>query len=442
MKYILIIPDGAADEPIEEQGGKTAFELAATPAMDRIAREGRLGRALTVPEGCKPGSDVANLSLFGYDPRVGFNGRAALEAASLDITVPEGDAVFRANLVTVSPEHVMVDYSAGHISTEEGREIIEHLQKELDVDGITLHPGVGYRHICLMENAGSSVPECTPPHDIVGEDITEHLPQGQFSSWVLEVERASAEIMPNLDVNKKRVEDGKNPATQLWLWGGATAMTLSNFAERHGLGSAGLITAVDLLRGIGKLAGMDVIDVPGATAYLDTNFADKGRAALDYIYMHDFIAVHIEAPDEAGHIGDLAGKVKALEDIDRHIIAPLLAMANYYGDWRILVAPDHPTPVGTGKHSSTPVPYAMWGPGIEPNGAKAFNEREAERVGGDTVDGIGLMDVFITSAGADSGTADGAAESGASGEDVDAAEAALEDLVADVESGADGEASA
>ncbi len=455
MKYILIIPDGAADEPIEEQGGKTAFELAATPAMDRIAREGHLGRALTVPDGCKPGSDVANLSLFGYDPRVGFNGRAALEAASLDITVPEGDAVFRANLVTVSPEHVMVDYSAGHISTEEGREIIEHLRNELGVDGITLHPGVGYRHICLMENAGSSVPDCTPPHDIVGENITEHLPQGQFSSWVLEVERASAEIMPNLDINKKRVEEGKNPATQLWLWGGATAMTLSNFAERHGLGSAGLITAVDLLRGIGKLAGMDVIDVPGATAYLDTNFAGKGRAALDYIYMHDFIAVHVEAPDEAGHIGDIAGKVKALEDIDRHIIAPLLAMAHYYGDWRILVAPDHPTPVGTGKHSGDPVPYAMWGPGIESNGAKAFNEKEAERVGGETVDGIGLMDTFITSADtgsgngdattnevtADDATTDGAATGEELVEDTDETEAALEDLVADVETGADGEAS-
>lgn len=382
MKYVLVIPDGAADFPIPERDNKTVFELAATPTMDLIAREGRLGLAQTVPEGMKPGSDVANLSLLGYDPSSGFSGRAALEAAAMDVHVPEGDAVFRANLVTVTDDGIMDDYSAGHISTEEGRELIEQLDRELGIDGVRLFPGVGYRHLCLMEGAGSSIPECDPAHDIVGEDISEHLPQGQFSSWVLEVERTSGQLLPGYEVNTRRIAEGKKPANRVWLWGGATAMNLDNFAKRYGIGSAGLISAVDLMRGIGRLAGMDVLTVEGATAYLDTNYAGKGRAALDYVYMHDFIAVHVEAPDEAGHNGDLDGKIKALEDIDKHILAPIYAMAKYYGDWRIMVAPDHPTPVSTRKHNADPIPYVLWGPGFESNSAKAFNEKEAERVGG------------------------------------------------------------
>jgi 2,3-bisphosphoglycerate-independent phosphoglycerate mutase len=302
--------------------------------------------------------------------------------------------VFRANLVTVSPDKIMEDYSAGHIGTDEGRELIEQLNAELKVDGVTLYPGVGYRHLCLMENAGSGIPVCFPPHDIIGGDITEHLPNGQFSSWVLEVERVSADLLPRYAVNEKRVAEGKRAATQLWLWGGATAMKLPAFAEKHGIASAGMITAVDLMKGIGTLSGMDVLSVPGATAYIDTNYAGKGRAALDYIYMHDFVVVHVEAPDEAGHNGNIDEKVAALESIDRHILAPLYAMAKHYGDWRIMVAPDHPTPVATGKHSPDPVPYVLWGAGFEGNGAKAFNEKEAARVGGDVVAAHSLMDVL------------------------------------------------
>lgn len=394
MKHILLIPDGGADSPIASREGKTAFEIAGTPTMDLMAREGRLGLARTVPGGMQPGSDVANLSLLGYDPRGGFTGRAALEAAALGVEVPEGDAVFRANLVTVSPDKIMEDYSAGHIGTDEGRELIEQLNADLKVDGVTLYPGVGYRHLCLMENAASGIPVCFPPHDIVGEDITEHLPNGQFSSWVLEVERVSADLLPHYAVNEKRVADGKRPATQLWLWGGATAMKLPRFAEKHGLASAGMITAVDLMRGIGTLSGMDILHVDGATAYIDTNYAGKGRAALDYIYSHDFVVIHVEAPDEAGHNGNIDEKVKALEDIDSHILAPLYAMARHYGDWRIMVAPDHPTPVATGKHSPDPVPYVLWGAGFGGNGAKAFNEKEAARAGGDVVDAHTLMDVL------------------------------------------------
>ncbi len=391
MKYIVIIPDGAADSPLESNDNKTILELAATPAMDSMAREGRLGLAKTVPDGMKPGSDVANLSLLGYDPAAVLSGRAALEAASMNVDVPEGDAVFRANLVTVSDEEIMLDYSAGHISTEEAKTLVEALNRDLGVEGVKLFPGVGYRHLCRIENAGTGIPDRSPPHEIIGENVGDHMPQGQFSSWVLEVEHAAKELLSNYEVNLLRAGEDKNTANRIWLWGGATAMKLENFALSHGLSSAGLISAVDLMRGIGTLAGMDVLSVEGATAYLDTNFAGKGRAALDYIYEHDFVCVHVEAPDEAGHNGDLDGKVKALEDIDRHIVAPLHAMAKYYGDWRILLAPDHPTPVSSGKHSAAPVPYVLWGPGFSGNGAKAFNEKEAERVGGAVVDAPGLV---------------------------------------------------
>lgn len=396
MKYVLVIPDGGADDAVAAVNGKTAFEAAAMPTLDRMAREGRLNLAITVPEGTEPGSDIANLSLLGYDPRKGYTGRAALEAAALGVAVPDGDAVFRANMVTVTDDLIMDDYSAGHITTAESAELIRELDRDLNVDGVKLYPGVGYRHLCLMEGAGGDVPRSVPPHDILGQSITEHIPQGQFSSWVLEVERTSAELLPAYEVNKRRVANGLKPASQLWLWGGATAMTLEPFAARHGLASAGLISAVDLLRGIGKLAGMDILAVEGATGYYDTNYAGKGRAALDYIYTHDFVAVHVEAPDEAGHNGDITEKIKSLEMIDKHILAPLYAMARHYGDWRIAVAPDHPTPVATRTHSAAPVPYVVWGPGFEGNGANAFSESEAARVGGAATMASDLMTAMIS----------------------------------------------
>ncbi|MDR1519279.1 MAG: cofactor-independent phosphoglycerate mutase [Planctomycetota bacterium] len=394
MKSILVIPDGAAGDPCPERGGKTALELANIPVMDALAREGRLLLAATVPPNMHPGSDVANLALLGYDPKNGYTGRAALEAAAMGIEIPPGDAAFRANLVTVD-DGIMDDYSAGHISVDEGAELIRLLNRDLGIAGVKLFPGVGYRHLCLMESVGTGLPECTPPHDIMGRNIGEFMPRGQFSSWVLEVERGSRELLPGYEVNRKREAEGKKPANSLWLWGGATAMTLDNFAASRQLDSAGLITAVDLLRGIGKLAGMDIIAVPGATGYLDTNFAGKGRAALDYIYRHDFVAVHVEAPDEAGHNGDLDGKIKALEDIDRHILAPLRVMARHFGDWRIMLAPDHPTPVALRSHNRQPIPWLIWGPGIQPNGAAAFSEKEAERVGGGVAEARTLLPEFI-----------------------------------------------
>lgn len=392
MKYIVVIPDGAADNACPEVDGKTALEAANTPTLDLMAAEGHIGLAATVPDGLAPGSDVANLSLLGYDARTQLTGRAALEAAAMGIDIPEGDAMFRANMVTVV-DNIMKDHSAGHISNEEAAAIIEQLNNDLKIEGVTLYPGVGYRNLCLIENAAVQIPKCAPPHEILDEDITEHLPQGGFSSWVLEVERTSAELMPDYEINKQRVEEGKNPATQLWLWGGATAMTLEPFAEKYGLGSAGLISAVDLMRGIGKLAGMDVLTVHGATGYYDTNYAAKGRAALDYIYDHDFIAVHVEAPDEAGHNGDLVQKIRVIENIDRHILAPIYTMAKHFGDWKVLVSPDHPTPVASRNHNANPIPYVIWGAGVRSNGALRFGENEANR--GEPVAGVDLMSQLI-----------------------------------------------
>ncbi|MCC8190549.1 MAG: cofactor-independent phosphoglycerate mutase [Planctomycetes bacterium] len=390
MKYILVVPDGAADEPIADLGNATVFEAADTPTLDRMTREGRLGLAATVPEGMHPGSDVANMSLLGYDPRVGYTGRAALEAAAMGVTVPAGDVVFRANTVTIAPDGTMADYSAGHIPSEEAAALIGALNQDLHLDGIRLFPGVGYRHLCLMQGGGT-VPDRTPAHELVGEPVDQHQPRGGQAARVVALEEATARLLPGYEVNARRVRNGQPPANRLWLWGGATAMRLDGFCPRMGLGSAGLITAVDLMRGIGVLAGMDILEVDGATAYLDTNYAGKGRAALDYLRDHDFVAVHVEAPDEAGHNGDLAGKIRALEDIDRPILEPLFEAAHRSGDWRILVAPDHPTPIATRVHSADPVPFLMWGANIAGNGAARFGESEASRVGGAVWTGCDIL---------------------------------------------------
>lgn len=389
MKYILVIPDGAADQPCEKLGGKTPLQAANIPAMRALAKEGTIGLSANVPEGCAPGSDIACLSLLGYDPRVGYTGRAALEAAARDLQFPDDAAVFRANMVTVE-NGVMRDYSAGHITNDEAYEIVDRLREDMAIDGVSLFPGIGYRHLCVIESMAGQVPKCTPPHDIMGKPVDEYAPVGGFSSWVLEIERTSRTLMADYAVNKKRIKEGHLPATQLWLWGGSTAAHFEKFSDRFGI-QAGLISAVDLLRGIGKLTGMDILDVPGATGYYDTNYAGKGSAALEYISGHDFVVVHVEASDEAGHNGDVAAKVKALEDIDKHILAPLYAKAKKEGDWRILVSPDHPTPLSLRTHTADPVPYIMWGPGIAASGAGEYSEAEAKRLGGAATPGDDLL---------------------------------------------------
>lgn len=366
MRYAIVIPDGAADLPCPELGGKTPLEAASTPSLDRLARDGMLLRVQTVPEGMLPGSDVANLSVLGYDPASCYTGRAPLEAAAMGLSLAPGEAVFRANTVTVK-DNRMLDYAAGHITTTESHELITSLNQDLNIDGVRLYPGVSYRHLCVIEAIASDIPDCTPPHDILDQQINSYDPQGSYASWLLEVQRTSAELLPTYEVNMKRLADGKSPVTQLWLWGGGVMPALTSYKELYNL-EGGIISAVDLLKGIANLAGLEPINVEGATGYYDTNYAGKAAAALACLEKNSFVAVHVEAPDEAGHNGDVIEKVRAIENIDREILAPLLDMADSAGDLRILCMPDHPTPIKKRTHTSEPVPAVIWGSGIEANG--------------------------------------------------------------------------
>ncbi len=392
MRYAVIIPDGAADQPHPALGNRTPLAAATIPHMDRLAREGRLGLARTIPAGMPPGSDVANLSVLGYDPAICYTGRAPLEAASLGITLKAGEAAFRANTVTVI-DGIMKDYSAGHILTPESRPLIEQLQRDLDLGDARLYPGTAYRHLIVFADMAAMIPTRTPPHDILDQPVAGHDPVGAEAPRLLAVENESARLLPRYEANRKRIAAGKSPVTQLWLWGGGVMPKLEPFATKHGV-EGGLISAVDLLKGIAKLAGLEVIEVPGATGYYDTDYAGKGAAALDCLGRKRFVVVHVEAPDEAGHNGHPEEKVKALEEIDKHIVGKLLAAAESAGDLRILLLPDHPTPLAARTHTSDPVPYVLWGPGITPGGGDSFSEAAAESGGDDVVPAPGLMGIL------------------------------------------------
>jgi 2,3-bisphosphoglycerate-independent phosphoglycerate mutase len=395
MRYAILIPDGAADRPHPDLGGKTPFEVAAIPSFHAIAREGRFGLARTVPSGMKPGSDTANLAVLGYDPAECYTGRAPLEAAALGVALAPGEAVFRANTVTIEDGR-MKDYSADHIATAEAREIVQALDRRLGMPGVKLHPGVSYRHLAVLAGMVETIPDRPGPHEIPDRIVREHDPTGKGAERLLAIEARTRELLPGIDANRKRLAAGKLPVTQLWLWGGGVPPTLVPYRERFGL-EGGLISAVDLLKGIALLAGLEPIAVPGATGYYDTNFAGKGRAALDCLRRKPFVAVHVEASDEAGHNGHAAEKAKALENIDRHILAPLLDEARRAKDLRILCLPDHPTPLALRNHTADPVPFALWGPGVAANGAQAFTEAEAARVGGAVLAAQDLLPLLLGS---------------------------------------------
>jgi 2,3-bisphosphoglycerate-independent phosphoglycerate mutase len=394
MKYVIVIPDGAADRPTEALNGKTPLEVARLPHISRIAAEGRLGTVQTVPEGMSPGSDVAILSLMGYDPRTGYTGRAPLEAVARGLKLGAEDWVFRCNLVTVLDEE-MVDYSSGHISTQEAEVLIAALQERLGSDELQFFSGVGYRHLLVVKGQTYKV-ETTPPHDISGKPIKTYLPKGKNSTMLKRLMESSREVLANHPVNKVRLDLGEHAATQIWLWGEGRRPALSPFAERWGLKGCA-ITAVDLVRGIAKLIGWDVIEVAGATGYYDTNYAGKGRAAIEALKDHDLVVVHVEASDEAGHNGDAGEKVKALEAIDREIVGPLLAaLESSGGPWRILVSPDHETPVDLRSHERRPVPFAMMGTGLEPaRPGGPMTEAEGRKTGMHVPMGHELMEYFL-----------------------------------------------
>ena len=377
MKYLVLVPDGAADYPLEELDGRTPLQAAATPNMDRLAREGRGGLVRTIPPEQHPGSDVGNLEIFGYDSRVHYSGRAPLEAASMGVPLGEGDVAFRCNLITRDGD-ILVDYSAGHIGTEEAAELVELIAAELEREGISFHPGVGYRHLMVYGNGPQEL-KSWPPHDIMGQSIAAHLPSGEGAG---EIRRLMAEAEPVLaaaEVNRRRVRAGRSPANAIWLWGSGRALRLPGIETRFGV-SGGVISAVDLVRGIGVAAGLRVIPVPGITGYLDTNYSGKAEHALAALEGDDFVYLHVEAPDEAGHNGDAEGKKGAIEDFDGKVVGTLLAGLEARGEpARILLAPDHRTPIALRTHSRDPVPFVLWGAGIEADGMPSYSEAAAEQ---------------------------------------------------------------
>jgi 2,3-bisphosphoglycerate-independent phosphoglycerate mutase len=385
MKYAIIIPDGCADEPLDALGGRTPLQAAHTPNMDRVARLGVVGRADNVPPSLTPASDVATLSLFGYDPLRVYTGRAPLETAAMGLHLGPHDWAVRCNLI-YAPDGRMRDFTAGHISSEDAKELIRALQRELggrEVAGGTIefHSGVQYRNILIWRGRSPNSPlaetHTQPPHDVPDQLLADHLPRGPGRDILLHLMEASQPILANHPVNHRRIAEGKKPATQVWLWGQGKAPVMSSFEEVYGQRGA-IISAVDLVRGVGVLLGWHRIDVPGATGYLDTDYAAKGRYGVEALGAFDLVCVHIEAPDEASHEGKADEKVKALEQIDQHIVGPLLEALPHYGDWRILIEPDHRTTLRTRAHAYGAVPFAVAGTGITPDTATTYDEPTAE----------------------------------------------------------------
>ncbi len=371
MKYIVLVGDGMADYAVPELDNLTPLEAANIPNMDFIAKHGRCGVAKTVPDSMPAGSDVANLSILGYDPAKYYSGRGPLEAGSIGIELEKDDIAFRCNLIT-EKEGAIVDYSAGHISSEEARILIEALAGELDAK---LYAGVSYRHLLVMKLGEKAV--CTPPHDIVGQQVDDFLPKGEGSGVLINLIRASKPILEKHEINMKRKKDGKNMANLIWLWGQGKAPNMPLFEELY-RASGSIISAVDLLKGIGKYAGLDIINVPGATGYLDTNFAGKAAYALDSLKDHDFVMVHVEAPDEAAHMGNIEAKIKAIEDFDEKVVGGMLNELAAFGEYRILVLPDHFTPVSVRTHTREPVPFAIYSSTESADYVKKFDESAAK----------------------------------------------------------------
>jgi 2,3-bisphosphoglycerate-independent phosphoglycerate mutase len=398
MKYAIIIPDGCADEPQDALGGKTPLEAAHLPAMDAVATQGLVGRAVNVPAHLPAGSDVATMSLLGYDPTANFTGRAPLEAAAQGIELGERDWAIRCNLVTIE-DQLMRDFTAGHISTAEARRLLSELQQAVDRQQWELHAGVSYRNLLVYRGSGGPVPfssdtRTTPPHDLTDKSVADDFPRGPGSDLLNDVMDRSVQLFVDHPVNAARRQQGQPPATNVWLWGLGRKPSLPSFRELYGQRGK-MITAVDLLRGLATLIGWERIEVPGATGYTDTDYAAKGRSAIAALADTDLVCVHVEATDEASHEGDAAGKVRALEQIDQHIVGPLHAALRHQGDYRLLVSPDHPTPLRTKTHSHGAVPFAMCGTGIEPDAARAYSESSAAASSVVLQEGWKLMRVFL-----------------------------------------------
>lgn len=363
MKYVILQGDGMPDHKLAELDGKTPLQVADTPNLDYIAkRAGLFGMVKTIPDSLPPGSDVGNLTVLGYDPMKYYTGRSPLEAASIGVALMPTDVTLRCNLVTLSNKNgseIMEDYSAGHITTEEAHEILRDIKKELDGNGFIFHPGISYRHLLVWKEGNKDI-NTTPPHDISGRQINPHLPKGEGTELLLELIAKSKEILKDHPVNRKRIEQGQNPVTSIWLWGQGVAPKMPSFKQLYGL-SGSVISAVDLVKGIGHYAKLDVIDVPGATGYLDTNYEGKVEYALNSLTEVDLTMIHIESTDETGHVGDPKLKIQAIEDFDKRVVGNVLeGMKKKFKDYKILVMSDHPTPIDIRTHTSDPVPFAIF----------------------------------------------------------------------------------
>lgn len=386
MKYIVILGDGMSDYPVPELGNKTPLQVAKKPNIDRLAQYGQLGLVKTVPETLPPGSDVANLSVLGYEPEKYYTGRSPLEAASIGIDLKDTDVTFRTNLVTLSEaeryeDRVMVDYSSDEISTEEAHQLLDTIQAHFNNELYTYYKGISYRH-CLLWEKGSLDLDLTPPHDILGKRIADYLPSGKDSLPLLKMMKESQRLLENHPVNLKRKEKGLRPANSIWIWGEGKKPALDPFKNKYGLSGA-VISAVDLIKGLGILAGMDSIDVKGATGNIDTNYLGKAQAALDALSQgKDFVFVHIEAPDECGHRYEIDNKVRSIELIDELVVASLIKGLEVYEDYKILVLPDHPTPLSLRTHTRDPVPYILYQKSRAKKGSSmTYNEKNAQDTG-------------------------------------------------------------
>lgn len=401
MKYIVLVGDGMVDRPIEELDGKTPLEVARTPNMDFIAEKGRVGLTNMIPWGMAPASDVANLSILGYNPRKYYTGRGPLEAANIGIDIKENEIAFRCNLITASEER-LVDYSAGHISTKEAASIIKELNAKLGKDDIKFYTGTSYRHLVVFKCKNKEELryleklKCTPPHDITGKKIKGHLPKkGDCANFIIGLMNKSKEILAGHEVNRVRIDLKENPANMIWLWGQGVKPSMPKFSDLHKI-EGSIISAVDLIKGIGRIIGLRVIEVPGATGYYDTNYLGKAEYALDSLKNRDFVFVHVEAPDEAGHNGDLREKISSIEKFDKFVVGTVLKrFKNSKEEVRIVVLSDHATPLSLRTHSRDYVCFAMYGTDVEQDEIAYFNEKAARSSKFRIDRGHELMEFFI-----------------------------------------------
>lgn len=393
MKYIMIIFDGMADIPCNFENNKTPLMVSQTPNTDVLQKTSLIGIVKTAPDGLYPGSDICNMGILGYNPKIFYKGRGSIEASSLGIQMNSTDVAYRTNLISTDGK-IMLDSSADHITDSEAYELITYLNENLSTDQYKFFPGVSYRHIMILHNGSMNV-TLKPPYQFIGEELEKYMPKGDFSELFSELIIKSYKLLDNHTINIKRKKDGKLPANMIWIWAEGMLASFPTFKEKYNK-TGSVVAAVDLIKGLGKMTGMDVPDVPGATGYIDTNYKNKGKIACDALNDHDFVMVHIEAPDEAGHAKLKEEKIKAIENIDNYIVGPIISqLKNINEDFRLLIMPDHPTPLSTGAHDRTPVPFMLYDSTVNNNPNNILFDEINAKQGIYLDDSTKLMDLLL-----------------------------------------------